>query len=103
METSGPRTAQRASPDLFSLFAHEIQRPRTSRWQKYPPSSDRAWIGGDITSHESVSRPRHVPGLPSRKSSGPQGELLSSEASTTSATGVHPRLQSEQVVRPAGL
>src|SRR6516164_713706 len=43
MESSGPRTARQASPDLFSLFAHEIQRPpRTSGWQKYPRTSDRA-------------------------------------------------------------
>src|SRR6516225_6461640 len=37
METSGPRTAQRASPDLFSLFANEIQRTPRLRDGKGSP------------------------------------------------------------------
>ena len=48
--------ASKSGP-VLAARARNPTPPQTSGWQKYLPNSDRVWIGGDITSHGSLSQP----------------------------------------------
>ena len=53
--------ASKSGP-VLAARARNPTPPQTSGWQKYLPNSDRAWIGGDITSHRSPEV--SAPGIP---------------------------------------